>query len=88
MDLHQIRRDRNRILHSAYIELKAGGEVRGMLRSSPKLQVDEETGKPLFDHELLSPESFSAEMKKMAEVGFFLGRAYMQLIHRYPAGGA
>jgi hypothetical protein len=86
--LHQIRRDRNRILHSAFIELKAGGEVQGLLRSNPKFQIDEETGEPLFDQEILTPESFSAEMAKMADVAAFLGRAHLQLIHRYPEGGA
>lgn len=85
--LHQLRRHRNRILHSAFIELKAGGEVQGLLRSNPKMQVDEETGETLFDQELLTAESFSKEMKMMADVAFFLNRAYLQLIHRYPNGG-
>lgn len=86
--LHQLRRDRNRILHSAFIELKAGGEVQGLLRSNPKIQVDEETGETIFDQELLTAESLSREMKTMADVAVFLNRAYMQLIHRYPNGGA
>lgn len=84
IQLHQIRRDRNRILHSAYIELKSGREVVGLMRSSPRLAVDEETGEALFDREMLSPESFKSEMERMAEAANFLGRAYMQLIHRYP----
>lgn len=87
-ELHQLRRDRNRILHSAFIELKAGGEVVGLMRSNPKLSLDEETGEPLYDQELLTPESFANEMQKMAEAAAFLGRAYLQLIHRYPNGGA
>lgn len=86
-DLHQLRRDRNRILHSAFIELKAGGEVLGLLRSNPKIQVDEETGEPLFDQEFLTPESFSKEFKLMAAVALVLNRAYLQLIARYPDGG-
>ena len=88
MRLHQLRRDRNRILHSAFIELRAGGEVQGLLRSNPKLQLDEETGELLFDQELLTAESFTTEMKGMAELSVFLNRAYMQLIHRYPNGSA
>jgi hypothetical protein len=87
-ELHKVRRDRNRILHSAFIELKAGGEVQGLLRSNPKTQVDEETGETMYDQELLSPESFSNEMKMIAEVAMFLNRAYIQLIARYPYGGA
>lgn len=82
--LHQLRRDRNRILHSAFIELKTDGDVQGVLRSNPKIQVDEETGEALFDQEILTAESFSKEMKMMAEVALFLNRAYAQLIQRYP----
>jgi hypothetical protein len=85
--LHQVRRHRNRVLHSAFIELKAGGEVQGMLRSNPKLQVEEETGDVLFDQELFTAESFTAEMQVMAELSLFLNRAYLQLIQRYPNGG-
>ena len=86
--LHQLRKDRNRILHSAFIELKAGGEIHGLLRSDPRVQVDEETGKILFDQELLTAESFAREMTMMAQVSLFLSRVYLQLIHRYPDGGA
>lgn len=86
--LHKLRRDRNRILHFAFVELKAGGEAQGILRSSSKIQMDEETGEPLFDQELLTAESFTSEMIAMAELSLFLNRTYMQLIHRYPNGGA
>jgi len=86
--LHQLRRDRNRILHSAFIELKAGGEVVGLMRSNPRLTIDEETGSVLFDQEMLKPESFAVEMRKMGEAAMFLNRAYMQLIHRFPHGDA
>jgi hypothetical protein len=83
-DLHSLRRDRNRILHSAFIELKAGGDFMELQRTNPKLNIDEESGEVLFDQEFLTPESFSNEMKKMAEAAIFLGSAYLQLIHRYP----
>ena len=88
IQLHQLRRDRNRILHSAFIELKAGGEVVGLMRSNPRLNVDEETGKVLYDQEMLTPECFANEMQRMGEAATFLGRAYVQLIHRYPQGDA
>ncbi|TVZ40924.1 hypothetical protein P886_0258 [Alteromonadaceae bacterium 2753L.S.0a.02] len=81
--MHKFRKDRNRILHSAFIELKGGGEVQGLIRSNPKLQMDEETGESLFDQEILTGSSFEKEMKQMAEADLFLNRAYMQLIHRY-----
>ena len=58
------------------------------MRSNPKLDVDEETGSVLYDQEMLSHESFAEEMQKMSEAATFLGRAYLQLIHRYPTGDA
>ena len=87
-ELHQLRRDRNRILHSAFIELKAGGEAVGLMRGNPRIAVDEETGEVLYDQEMLAPESFANEMRKMGEAAMFLSRAYLQLIHRYPHGDA
>lgn len=87
IQLHRLRRDRNRILHSAFIEMKAGGDVHGLLRSGTRYQVDDETGDAHFDQEILTEDSFSNEMKAVAELAMFLNRAYMQLIHRYPHGG-
>lgn len=81
---HKLRQVRNSILHSAYIELKAGGEVQALMRSDPKFGIDEETGKPMFDQELLSEKSFEFEFKEMAELGLFYGRCRLQLIHRLP----
>ena len=81
--LHQLRKDRNKILHSAFIELKAGGEVQCLMRSNLRLQKDKETGEMLFDQEYLTPDSFDKEMNAMAEVAIFLNRVYKQLVHRY-----
>jgi hypothetical protein len=83
--LHQVRRDRNRILHSAFIELKAGGEVLALLRSSPRVETNDKTGETSFDKELLTAESFSAQMKMMGEIALILNRSYTQLISRYPS---
>ncbi|MDP2594823.1 hypothetical protein [Alteromonas stellipolaris] len=87
-DLHELRISRNNILHSAFIEFKAGGVVQGLLRSSPKMKINEESGEPIFDQEFLTPDSFEQDMKKMGEAAFFLNRAYTQLIHRYPQENA
>ena len=84
--LHHLRRERNRILHSAYIEIKVGEEVQDLNRSNPRLTIDEETGEYLYDQEFLTPESFEIEIKKMGEAAMFLNRAYVQLVHRYPNG--
>jgi hypothetical protein len=81
--LHSLRRDRNRILHSAFIELKAGGEVQSILRSNPKIGFDEETGDSILDQENLTSDSFNREMKRMADIALFLNQAYLQLIHKY-----
>jgi hypothetical protein len=81
-----LRRARNRILHSAYIELNAGGEMHGLMRSNPRLEVDIETGEPLFDQEMLSEDSFAFEFKEMADLAMFFNRCYIQLIHRSHVG--
>lgn len=81
-----LRRARNKILHSAYIELKAGGEVQGLIRSNPQLELDGESGEPLFDQEVLSENSFEFEFKEMADLAIFFSRCYLQLIHRLPVG--
>jgi hypothetical protein len=78
-----LRRARNKILHSAFIELKAGGEVHGIMRSNPRMEIDSDTGEPLFEQEMLSDNSFDFEFKEMAELAIFFNRCYMQLIHRF-----
>ena len=81
---HEVRKQRNRFLHSAYIELKAAGEVQALLRSDLMLKTDPESSEPLMDQEILSESSFEKEMKEMAELSFHLGIHYKQLIHRLP----
>ncbi|SRR6266508_4889836 len=41
---HAMRKYRNNLLHSAFIELKASGEVMGILRSNPKLKIQPDSG--------------------------------------------
>lgn len=81
---HDLRRARNKILHSAYVELKAGDDVLAVMRSGSRLEVDDETGEPLFDQEILSDKSFEFEMREIAELDLFFSRCYLQLIHRLP----
>jgi hypothetical protein len=81
---NRLRKVRNKILHSAYIELKAGGEVMAIMRSNPRLTFDGDTGEPLLDQEILSEKSFEDELKEMADLGGSLNRCYIQLIHRFP----
>ena len=81
---HDIRKYRNNLLHSAYMELEAGDEVIGVLRSNPKPQVDPSSGEALFDQEVLSEEAILDEMRKLAKVAFSLNMHYTQLIHWAP----
>jgi hypothetical protein len=79
-----IRRARNRILHSAFVEFKAGGEVAALMRIDPRSMLDEETGERLSDSETLSNESFRSEFQTMAEMAMFFNRCYVQLLNRLP----
>ena len=81
---HELRRYRNRLIHSAYIELKAGGEIIGLLRSNPTLKEEPTSDELLWDQEVLKDESFQSGMKRMAEVAFDLNMHYVQLIHWAP----
>jgi hypothetical protein len=81
---HDMRRYRNNLLHSAYIELKAGDNVMGILRSNPKVKVDPRSGELLFDQEMLSEEVILNEMGKLAELVFSLNMHYVQLIQWAP----
>lgn len=77
---HNLRKSRNNILHSAYLELKGGGEVLAIMRSNPKINTKE----TVRDNEILTEKSFEQEMQNMTKLALFLGRCKMQLIHRYP----
>lgn len=83
-DFHTIRKIRNNILHSVYIEIKAGDEIVGLMRSNPVLKVDSNSGVTSQDQEMLSDHSFDNVMRQMALVSFQLGRSYMQLVQRLP----
>lgn len=77
--LHRLRRQRNNLLHSAYIELKSGGEVQDILMANPKVQyVDDEV---TFDVDVLTPEKIQALIEEAAHIGFALNIHYTQLIH-------
>ena len=80
----ELRKARNKILHSAFVELKAGGDIAAIMRVDPRGDIDPETGDRLFDSQTLSSESFSAEFEIMAKLAMFLNRCYIQLLHRLP----
>jgi hypothetical protein len=81
---HAMRQYRNNLLHSAFIELKAGGEVMGILRSNPKVKIDKESGDVLFDQEALTEEAIHEKLGELGKLAFPLGQHYIQLIHWSP----
>lgn len=81
---HELRRYRNRLLHSTYVELKGGGEVHGYIRSNPEVGVDPETGELIFDQEDFSAEVIHAKIREYGEYMLRLNFAYVQLIHWSP----
>jgi hypothetical protein len=81
---HELRNYRNRLLHSTYIELKAGGEVHGYVRSNPEVGVDPETGELIFDQEDFSAEVIHAKIREYGEFMVRLNLIHVQLIHWSP----
>lgn len=75
------RKFRNRMLHSAYIEMKAGGEIAGLIRANPQISVDEETGELIQDQEAFSEKVVHEKLAETGEAAIALGQIYIQLIH-------
>jgi hypothetical protein len=73
---------RNRILHSAFVHLEAGGELRGIMRSNLRHHSTDDD--PEDDIEFLSPESFTDTLTGLAHTAFALGQLLVQLIHWSP----
>lgn len=83
-DCHRIRQKRNRLLHSAFIELSTNNISYGIVRNDPRLETDPVTGEILFDIELLTEASFEASLKEIGELAVRTNRHYIQLIHWAP----
>lgn len=78
---HNLRKYRNILLHSASVELKAGGEVIDLMRANPKIKKDNVSGEFIFDNEILTEESVLDQMKILAQIAFDLNLHYTQLLH-------
>jgi hypothetical protein len=81
---HLLRRLRNRVLHSAYVEIKSGGELVALLRSDIRGVGDEKTLKVLPDQEVLSDTSFDNLMNELGAIAVELQVHYKQLLMRMP----
>jgi hypothetical protein len=81
--LHQLRNYRNQVLHSAFVELKAGGEVVGNLRTDAKRGVDPDTGELIGKLEDISAEAVRAALATFGDACFHLNMMYLQAIQWY-----
>jgi hypothetical protein len=76
---HNLRKYRNALLHSTFIELKAGREVVGYLRTDPV--VDSDTGELIFNHEDFSAAVVHEKIREYGEHMFQLNLIHTQVIH-------
>lgn len=81
---HKLRKLRNRVVHSAYHEVMAGGQVAAILRTNPKFTVDPDTGDVEHDQEAFDANAIRRELACYAQAFFTLHTIRMQLIHWYP----
>jgi hypothetical protein len=75
---HAIGKERNRIVHSAYIHLEAGGKLHGIVRSD--MRKDSQGPDVDFDQEYLTEQAFADELRQIAEVAIALSVDFRQLI--------
>lgn len=80
---HELRKRRNVLLHSAYIELKAGGEIQEIMRADSKVRKNA-SGQLVINTETLTPESMDALLTDVANVAVRVDMHYMGLIHMAP----
>lgn len=78
VSLHQHRKYRNQLLHSAFIELKGGGEIMEVWRSNPKLKYEGDN--VVFDTKVLTPDNIQEAISKMANDAFTLNIFYSQAL--------
>jgi len=74
---------RNELLHSAFVELKGGGEVFGLVRVNPRLVVDED-GEHQIVSEHLSDAAVSERIARLGPLVIALNLHHTQLIHWVP----
>ena len=68
VDCRKIERERNRIIHSAYVHLEGGKELRGIVRSDMRKAKD--GASVVFDRTSLTEQSLEVELQRLAEVIF------------------
>jgi hypothetical protein len=81
---HTLRKFRNKVVHSAYHEVVAGGQVASILRSSPKVTVDPDTGEVEYDQEAFDVKAIRNALGQHVQAFFVLHSLRVQLIHWHP----
>jgi hypothetical protein len=81
---HELRRYRNRILHSTFVELKAGEDLHGYVRAGLQVGVDSESGELIYDHEPFTARSVHDKLVEYGRHMVQLNFLHVQLIHWMP----
>ena len=81
---HELRKYRNCLLHSAFVELKAGDDIHGYLRSNPDVGVDPESGELIYDQEEFTADLIYSKLREYGDSMFRLNVNYVQILHWYP----
>lgn len=76
-ECRKIERERNRIVHSAYVHLEGGGELRGIVRSDMRKAKDGASVE--FDRTSLMEQGLEVELQRLAEVVFSVSFDLRQL---------
>ncbi|MHB8816006.1 MAG: hypothetical protein ACYDAE_22470 [Steroidobacteraceae bacterium] len=71
---HDLRKYRNRLLHSTFVEMKVGDQTAGYLRSNPKIGVDPDSGELIYDQESVSAERIRSKIAEYAPYVVRLGQ--------------
>jgi len=82
-EAHRARRVRNELLHSAFIELKGGDEVFGLVRLNPRVVIDED-GEHEIASEHLSDAGLLERIARLGPLVVALNMHHTQLLHWAP----
>jgi hypothetical protein len=80
-DCRELGRQRNRVVHSAYLFLEGGDELVAIVRSD--MTRGDRDNEVEFDQEALNETTFNRAMTSIAETAFGIGQCRLQLIHWY-----
>lgn len=83
-EFHSLRKFRNRLLHSTYIEIEVGGNLLGYLRSNPQVELNPANGEMAYDQAPFSEEIVEEKLQEFANAMFRLSQTYIHLIHWHP----